>query len=81
MKKKDVLTKIEELKKTYVFRHAYAGVGGGGFKCGCCGATTESLEILYDKDSEKTDTLGLCYKCSTLWRNPNHKFTTFSITI
>ncbi|MFA5366332.1 MAG: hypothetical protein WC333_00215 [Dehalococcoidia bacterium] len=81
MERNEILAKIEEQKKTYVFRHAYAGVGGGGFKCGCCGDDTVSLEILYNKDPEKTDTLGLCYKCSMLWRNPDYKFTTIEITL
>jgi|WetSurSiteA1Bulk_404760.scaffolds.fasta_scaffold398727_1 hypothetical protein len=81
MEREEILIKIKELKKTYVFRHAYAGVGGGEFKCECCGGDTKSLEILYNKDPEKMDNLGLCYKCSMLWRNPDYKFTTIEITL
>jgi hypothetical protein len=81
MNKKEILEKIEELKKTHVFRHMYAGVAGGSFKCGCCCAKTHTLETVYNKDPEKTDTVGLCYKCSTLWRNPDYKFTTITMVV
>jgi len=67
--KKNILKKIEELKKIYEIRHLYAGTCGIKLNCDCCGGETHNVENLYNKDSEKKDGINLCFDCSILWRN------------
>ena len=74
-KENRVVKKILELKKTYVFRHMYAGTSSFGetnvwnmWECSCCGNLTKTTESLYHKDSDNYSGISICPVCSELWR-------------
>lgn len=70
----EVVKRVIELQRTYVRRHAYAGISSFGvtnvwnlWKCDCCGTLTSHTESLYHKDDNNNTGISLCSVCSDLW--------------